>query len=112
LTIPGREADNSRMTDQAMGWAPRLLRLLLALVLGAAAATLGILLAIISFDWTAWAPAVVSLAMIVGGGMLYRRADDVVPKGLALGLIVGAFITVLLWPLFAVDSGGLESALY
>ena len=48
--------------------------------------------------------------MILVGGVLYRRADDVLTKGLALGLIVGAFITVLLWPLFlAVDSGGLES---
>ena len=97
------------MTDQAMGWAPRLLRLLLAVVLGAAAAAGGIMLAIVSFDWRAWAPAALSLAMIVGGGVLYRRADDVVPKGLALGLIVGAFITVLLWPWLRADSGGLAA---
>jgi peptidoglycan biosynthesis protein MviN/MurJ (putative lipid II flippase) len=97
------------MTDRAMNWAPRVLRLVLAVVLGAAAATGGVLLAIASFSWTAWAPALLSLAMIVGGAVLYRREDDVLAKGLALGLIVGAFITVLLWPLFAVDSGGLES---
>jgi peptidoglycan biosynthesis protein MviN/MurJ (putative lipid II flippase) len=96
------------MTDQAMHWGPRILRLVVAVILGAGAATGGILLAIASFSWAAWAPALVSLAMIVGGGVLYRRADDVLAKGLALGLIVGAFITVLLWPLFAVDSGGLE----
>jgi hypothetical protein len=96
------------MTDQAMHWAPRLLRLVLAVLLGVGAATAGVLLAIASFSWAAWAPALVSLALIVGGGVLYRRVDDVLAKGLALGLILGAFITVLLWPLFAVDSGGLE----
>jgi peptidoglycan biosynthesis protein MviN/MurJ (putative lipid II flippase) len=99
------------MTDHAMSWGPRILRLVLAVVLGAAGAAAGILLAIVSFDWRAWAPAVVSLAMIVGGGVLYRRADDVLAKGLALGLIIGAFITVLLWPWLRADSGGLESAL-
>jgi peptidoglycan biosynthesis protein MviN/MurJ (putative lipid II flippase) len=97
------------MTDQAMNWAPRVLRLVFAFVLGAAAATGGVLLAIASFSWASWAPALLSLALIVGGGVLYRRGDDVLTKGLAIGLIVGAFITVLLWPLFAVDSGGLES---
>ena len=97
------------MTDQAMHWAPRVLRAFLAVALGAGAAIAGILLAIASFGWAAWAPAVVALAMIVGGSLIYRRADDVLAKGLALGLIIGAFITVLLWPLFAVDSGGLES---
>jgi hypothetical protein len=96
------------MTDQTMHWGPRALRLVLAVVLGAGAATAGVLLAIASFSWAAWAPALVSLVLLVGGGVLYRRADDVLAKGLALGLIVGAFITVLLWPLFAVDSGGLE----
>ena len=98
------------MTDQAMHWAPRILRVLLAVALGAGAAIAGILLAIVSFRWTGWAPAVISLAMIVGGSLIYRRSDDVLAKGLALGLIFGAFITVLLWPLFSVDSGGgLES---
>ena len=96
------------MTDQAMHWAPRVLRALLAVVLGAGAATAGVLLAIASFDWASWGPAVVSLVMIVAGALIYRRADDVLARGLALGLIIGAFITVLLWPLFAVDSGGLE----
>jgi peptidoglycan biosynthesis protein MviN/MurJ (putative lipid II flippase) len=96
------------MTDQAMHWGPRVLRLVFAVLLGALAATGVVLLAIASFSWAAWAPALLSLAMIVGGGVLYRRADDVLAKGLALGLIVGAFITVLLWPLFAVDSGSLE----
>jgi peptidoglycan biosynthesis protein MviN/MurJ (putative lipid II flippase) len=96
------------MTDHAMHWAPRVLRLVLAFLLGTGAATVGVLLAITSFSWAAWAPALVSLGLIVGGGVLYRRADDVLAKGLALGLILGAFITVLLWPLFAVDSGGLE----
>jgi peptidoglycan biosynthesis protein MviN/MurJ (putative lipid II flippase) len=99
------------MTDHVIrGWAPRILRTLIALLLGAAAATAGVLLAVVSFEWAAWAPALVSLAMIVGGGAIYRRFDDIIIKGLALGLIVGALITVLLWPLFAVDTGGgLES---
>ena len=96
------------MTDQAMHWGARALRLVLAVLLGAGAATAAVLLAIASFSWAAWAPALLSLVLIVGGGVLYRRADDVLAKGLALGLIVGAFITILLWPLFAVDSGGLE----
>ena len=96
------------MTDQAMHWAPRVLRALLAVVLGAVAATAGVLLAIASFDWASWGPAVVSLVMIVAGALIYRRVDDVLAKGLALGLIIGAFITVLLWPLFAVDNGSLE----
>ena len=98
------------MTDHAMHWAPRVLRLVLAVLLGAGAATLGVLLAITSFSWAAWAPALLSLVMMVGGGVLYRRADDVIAKGLALGLILGALITVLLWPLFAVDSGSLEES--
>jgi hypothetical protein len=100
------------MTDHAMrDWAPRILRALVALILGAAVATGGVLLAVVSFEWAAWAPALVSFAMIVGGGLIYRRAEDIILRGLALGLIVGALITVLLWPLFAVDTGGgLESA--
>jgi peptidoglycan biosynthesis protein MviN/MurJ (putative lipid II flippase) len=97
------------MTDQAMHWAPRVLRALLAVLLGAGAAIAGILLAIVSFRWTGWAPAVISLAMIVGGSLIYRRADDVLAKGLALGLIIGALITVLLWPWLRADSGGLEA---
>jgi peptidoglycan biosynthesis protein MviN/MurJ (putative lipid II flippase) len=60
----------------------------------------------VSFEWKAWAPAVVSLALIVGGSILYRKTDDVIGKGLALGLILGGLLTVLLWPLFAVDTGG------
>ena len=94
------------MTDRAMHWAPRALRVVLAVVLGAAAAIAGILLAVVSFEWRTWAPALVSLAMIVGGGVLYRRGDDVIAKGLALGLIIGAFITVLLWPWLRADTGG------
>jgi peptidoglycan biosynthesis protein MviN/MurJ (putative lipid II flippase) len=97
------------MTDHAMNWAPRVLRGVLAVVLGAAAATGGVLLAIASFSWTSWAPALISLAMIVGGGVLYRRTDDVLARGLALGLILGAFVTVLLWPWLRADSGTLES---
>jgi peptidoglycan biosynthesis protein MviN/MurJ (putative lipid II flippase) len=89
-----------------MHWAPRALRVVLAVVLGAAAAIAGILLAVVSFEWRTWAPALVSLAMIVGGGVLYRRGDDVIAKGLALGLIIGAFITVLLWPWLRADTGG------
>jgi hypothetical protein len=95
------------VTDHAIrGWAPRALRLLAAVVVGGAAAAAGVWLAIVSFDWSSWAPAVVSLAMIIAGAVIYRRTDEVIAKGLALGLIVGAFITVLLWPLFAVDTGG------
>jgi peptidoglycan biosynthesis protein MviN/MurJ (putative lipid II flippase) len=97
------------MTDQAMNWAPRVLRLVLAVLLGVAGATGGVLFAIASFSWAGWAPALVSLAMIVGGAVLYRRGDDVLAKGLALGLILGAFITVLLWPWLRADSGSLES---
>jgi peptidoglycan biosynthesis protein MviN/MurJ (putative lipid II flippase) len=107
LTICGLAPDNARMTDHVLrNWAPRLLRTLVALVLGAAAAAGGVLLAVVSFEWTAWAPAVVSLALIVGGATLYRKTDDVIGKGLALGLIAGGLLTVLLWPLFAVDTGG------
>jgi peptidoglycan biosynthesis protein MviN/MurJ (putative lipid II flippase) len=107
LTRPGRWADNSVMTDHVMGnWAPRILRALVAFILGAAAAAGGVVLAIVSFEWSAWAPAVVSFGMIVGGAVLYRKVNDVIGKGLALGLIVGGLLTVLLWPLFAVDTGG------
>ena len=91
-----------------MHWAPRVLRALVAVALGAGAAVAGILLAVVSFRWAGWAPVVVALAMIAGGTLIYRRGDDVLARGLALGLIVGAFITVLLWPLFSVDGGGLE----
>jgi peptidoglycan biosynthesis protein MviN/MurJ (putative lipid II flippase) len=95
------------MTDHVLrSWAPRLLRTLVALVLGAAVAAGGVLLAVVSFEWTAWAPAVVSLALIVGGAALYRKTEDVIGKGVALGLIAGGILTVLLWPLFAVDTGG------
>jgi peptidoglycan biosynthesis protein MviN/MurJ (putative lipid II flippase) len=99
------------MTDHVMrSWAPRILRVLVGLVLGAAAATGGVLLAIVSFEFARWGPAVVSFALIVGGAVLYRRTDEVIGKGLALGLILGGLLTVLLWPLFAVDTGGdLES---
>jgi peptidoglycan biosynthesis protein MviN/MurJ (putative lipid II flippase) len=95
------------MTDHVLrSWAPRLLRTLVALVLGAAVAAGGVLLAVVSFEWTAWAPAVVSLALIVGGAALYRKTEDVIGKGVALGLIAGGILTVLLWPLFTVDTGG------
>ena len=76
------------MTDHVMGgWAPRVLRGLVAFVLGAAAGIGGVLLAIVSFEWTAWAPAAVSLGLILGGAL-----------------------TVPLWSFFPVDTGGdLES---
>jgi hypothetical protein len=111
LTSLGREADNCLVTDHVMrGWAPRVLRGLVALVLGAAAGTGGVLLAIVSFEWTAWAPAAVSLGLIVLGAVLYRRTDDVIGRGIALGLILGGALTVPLWSFFPVDTGGdLES---
>jgi peptidoglycan biosynthesis protein MviN/MurJ (putative lipid II flippase) len=95
------------MTDHVLrGWAPRVLRALVALVLGAAVAAGGVLLAVVSFEWTAWAPAVVSLALIASGAALYRKTEDIIGKGVAFGLIAGGLLTVLLWPLFAVDTGG------
>jgi peptidoglycan biosynthesis protein MviN/MurJ (putative lipid II flippase) len=111
LTSLGRGADNSVMTDHALkGWAPRVLRALVAVVLGVAAGTGGVLLAIISFEWTVWAPAVVSLGLIVLGAVLYRRTDDLIGRGVAIGLILGGALTVPLWSFFPIDTGGdLES---
>ena len=99
------------MADHAMrGWAPRMLRALVAVVLGAAAGTGGVLLAIVSFEWTAWAPAAVSFGLIVLGAVLYRRTGDLIGKGIALGLILGGALTVPFWSFFPVDTGGdLES---
>ena len=99
------------MTDHVVrGWAPRALRALVAFVLGAAAAAGGVLFAVVSFDWAAWAPAVVSLGLIVAGALVYRQAEDLIIRAIGLGLIIGGAVTVPLWSLLPVDSGGgLES---
>jgi hypothetical protein len=95
------------MTDHVLrSWAPRLLRTLVALVLGAAVGAGGVVLAVVSFEWKVWAPALVSLALIAGGAALYRKTEDVIGRGVAIGLIAGGLVTVLFWPLFAVDTGG------
>ena len=111
MTARGREADNSVMTDHVMGgWAPRVLRGLFALVLGAAAAAGGVLFAVVSFDWAAWAPALVSLGLIVAGALIYRQAEDLIVRGIGLGLVIGGVATVPLWSFLPVDTGGgLES---
>jgi peptidoglycan biosynthesis protein MviN/MurJ (putative lipid II flippase) len=107
LTPLGGRRDNSDMTDHAMrGWAPRAFRAVLAVVLGAAAGAGGILLAVVSFEWAAWAPALVSFGLIVGGALAYRRADDLIMRGIALGLILGGALTIPLWSFLPVDTGG------
>jgi peptidoglycan biosynthesis protein MviN/MurJ (putative lipid II flippase) len=99
------------MADHVLrGRAPRVLRALVAVVLGVAAGAGGVLLAIVSFEWTAWAPAAVSLGLIVLGAVFYHRTDDLIGKAIALGLILGGALTVPLWSLLPVDTGGdLES---
>jgi hypothetical protein len=76
----------------------RILRALLGLVAAIVAAGAVVLGAIASFE----------LAAIVGGGYLAARTHEPILRGAGFGLVAGGLVAVLLWPLFAVDSGALE----
>ncbi len=101
------------MTDHAMrAWAPRVVHGLIALVLGAAAAAGGIVIAVVAFEWAPWAPMLVSLGLVVAGATVYRQSDELVLRSIGIGLIAGGVLTVPLWSLLPVDTGGgLEGSL-
>jgi len=86
----------------------RILRGLLGLAAALLAAGAVVLAAIASFSLNPVGPALVALAAIVGGGFLAARTHEPMLRGACLGLLAGGLVAVLLWPLFAVDSGGLE----
>lgn len=89
----------------------RILRALLGILVGAAAAAAVVLGSIASFGLNPVGPVLVALAAFALGGVGLRKTHDALLRGAALGLIVGALVAVLLWPLFAVDAGVLEGAL-
>ena len=86
----------------------RILRGLLGLAAALLAAGAVVLAAIASFSLNPVGPALVALAAIVGGGFLAARTHEPMLRGACLGLLAGGLVAVLLWPLFAVDSGGLK----
>jgi hypothetical protein len=86
----------------------RILRALLGLVAAIVAAGAVVLGAIASFELNPVGPALVALAAIVGGGYLAARTHEPILRGAGFGLVAGGLVAVLLWPLFAVDSGALE----
>ena len=97
------------MADHVMrGGGVRILRGLLGLVAALVAAGAVVLGAIASFELNPVGPALVALAAIVGGGYLAARAHEPVLRGAGIGLLAGGLVAVLLWPLFAVDSGSIE----
>jgi len=95
------------MADHVM-WqgAGRVVRILVGVAVGVVTATVSVVAAILSFDLNPVGPVFVALASIAGGSLLARRTHDAVLKGAAIGFIVGGVAAVLLWPLFAVDTGG------
>ncbi|MGH2802175.1 MAG: hypothetical protein ACRDL4_03900 [Thermoleophilaceae bacterium] len=97
------------MADHVMrGGGIRILRGLLGLAAALVAAGAVVLGAIASFELNPVGPALVALAAIVGGGYLAARTHEPILRGAGIGLLAGGLVAVLLWPLFAVDSGALE----
>jgi hypothetical protein len=89
----------------------RFLRIAAGVLAGAVLAAAVVVAAIVSFDLNPVGPALVALGALVGGGLLVARASDPILKGAGFGLVAGGLIAVLLWPLFAVDSGSIEDGL-
>jgi energy-converting hydrogenase Eha subunit H len=95
------------MADHVVrGGGIRILRALLGLVAALGAAGAVVLAAIASFSLNPVGPALVALVAIVGGGLLATRTHEPILRSAGLGLVAGGALAVLLWPLFAVDSGG------
>jgi hypothetical protein len=86
----------------------RLLHALLGLVVAVVLAGAVVLAAIASFSLNPVGPAIVALGSIVVGGLLAARTHEPVLKGAGIGLVAGGLLAILLWPLFAVDSGSIE----
>jgi hypothetical protein len=84
----------------------RALRALLGLALGIVAAGAVVLAAIASYDLNPIGPALVALGSIGAGAFLAARSHEPILKGAGIGLVAGGLVAVLLWPLFAVDTGG------
>jgi hypothetical protein len=81
----------------------RMLRVLLGVLAGIATCAVTVLAAVLSFELNPIGPALAAFGAIIGGLMAARRTQDAVLKGLALGLVVGGFVAILLWPVFGVD---------
>lgn len=89
------------MTVHVMrGGAGRLLAGVAAVVVTAAGCAWA---TVASYDLNPAGPVLLVLGAAIGGSLLARRAHDLVLKSAGLGLVAGATIAVLLWPLFAVD---------
>lgn len=86
----------------------RIVRTLLGLAVAVVLAGAVVLAAIYSFSLNPVGPALVALGGILGGGFLAAHTHDPLLKGAGFGLVAGGVIAVLLWPLFAVDSGSIE----
>lgn len=84
----------------------RLLRVLLGVAAGLVLAGAVVLAAVASFSLNPVGPALVALGSILGGGFLAARTHEPVLKGAGIGLLAGGLLAILLWPLFAVDTGG------
>ena len=79
-------------------------QVLLALVVGAACAAAAMAAAVASFDVNPAAPVLIALGAIAAGMLVLRFRHDAVFRGAGYGLITGALLAVLLWPLFDVSA--------
>jgi hypothetical protein len=83
--------------------ATRVLHVLGGILVALACGAVTVLLAVVTFDVNPAGPVIVSLAALVGGAFAISRGHDFMIRGAGYGLVVGALVAILLWPLFAVD---------
>jgi hypothetical protein len=90
------------MTDHVVrGGGIRILHALPGIGAAAAAAVAVVAATVASFELSPVGPVFLVIGAIAGGAFVLRRMHEPLLRGAAIGLIVGALLAILLWPLFS-----------
>jgi hypothetical protein len=79
----------------------RIVHALLGIGAAAVAAVAVVAATVASFELSPVGPVFMVVGAIAGGAFALRRTQEPLLRGAAIGLIVGALLAVLLWPLFS-----------
>jgi hypothetical protein len=90
------------MTDHVVrGGGIRVLHALPVIGAAAVAAVAVVAATVASFELSPVGPVFLVVGAIAGGVLILRRMQEPLLRGAGIGLIVGALLAILLWPLFS-----------